>query len=208
MINFKILSLATVATLALGFTPAQANNLMNNEASGLVQGNIVTYDNSDFALRVGNDREILVGSISVEAGALANQSEAMVRGDITQRANSLMGADIHIGSIKAEAALQNNTWANVSGDISQDVNMSLDAGIRVGSINANYARNNDTYGYVGSDIMQRSGFASLVSLDIGSIDTDGNAFNNDARGAVGGYVFQSAGDFSSSIVSVGSVSAR
>ncbi len=175
MINFKILSLATVATLALGFAPAaQANDLMNNAASGYVEGSIISDDvsrGSAFFSSFGS-REILIGGLAVSDTAFGNNSSGYVSGDVRQLTGGSLEAKVHVGSIKAQSATLNRANGYVGGDIIQ---------------------------YVGP---WGQGVTNIGAIDAGN---DGNAFNNRAEGFVNGGVYQNVNPGTSSLINVGSV---
>ncbi len=175
MINFKILSLATVATFALGFAPVQANDLMNNQASGFVEGSIISdVEDTGFNYSSESSKEVLVGGISVSEIAFNNRAVGSVNGDVIQMSNSdSLDAKVHVGSIKARSAEFNEANGYVSGNITQLVGSWSDAVMAIGTIDAGAygnAYNNSAQGFVAGEIYQNAMVDSTSSLiNVGSI---------------------------------------
>ncbi len=172
MINFKILSLATVATLALGFAPAQANDLMSNAASGYVEGNIISNDFSRGSF-LNSSRDILIGGIAVSDTAFYNTASGSVNGNVTQMTSDALEAKIHVGSIKAQSAMLNRAEGAVNGNIAQYVGQWGQGVISIGAIDAEndgQAFNNRASGFVNGSVYQNAGgFGASSLINVGSV---------------------------------------
>lgn len=78
--------------IVLSASPAQANSLINNQATGIVEGNIIQK------MGKGADSFIAVGAISIEGGSAKNiKVQGHVKGDIIVQSDRT--TDVKIGSV-------------------------------------------------------------------------------------------------------------
>ena len=167
--TFKTLALVVTSVVALS-TSAMANELIDNNATGVVEGNIIQQAYEDTVLRAE------VGSI-IANNARDNYAFGEVRGDILQESwrgdqNKFVA---QVGTIRAKDAYMNQADGMVDGSVLQFAHgdhVTLDA--RVGSIDAgksdfSEAYGNRAFGFVGGDIVQDAGARSKLSARVGSM---------------------------------------
>ena len=164
--TFKTLALVATSVVALS-TSAMANDMIDNQASGVVEGSIYQMGGEDAVMRAE------VGSV-IANEARDNRAFGHVRGDIMQDNYRDRGAKLvaQVGTIRAKEAYMNQAEGWVDGDIIQGAfgdGVTLDA--RVGSIDAGkgVAFNNYAFGAVEGSIYQEAGSRSKLSARVGSI---------------------------------------
>lgn len=153
--NFKLSVLtAGVAAIALLSAPAMANELINNNASGYVDGDIRQESFGSGESNVTAE----VGSISADY-AENNSAEGHVEGDVYQGIWYAHNVSLttQVGSIKGKQLFDNKATGYVGGSIDQFVDSDFnERDIRVGSIDAgdSDAWGNRAEGYVAGSVYQ------------------------------------------------------
>ena len=181
MINFKkTLLTVSVAAIALGTSAAHANDLINNQASGYVGGDIY-QDASPY-----ESLTVEVGSVTAERAG-DNTASGVVDGNINQVSRNpghqLNQLTLQVGAIHADQdAFNNRATGHVAGDIMQEAygsDILLEA--RVGSIEATdggSALDNTADGYVGGSIYQFGQDGSRVKAKIGSLSGPNQSYQD------------------------------
>ena len=177
--KLKYTALALPVMVAFSMAPAQANDMINNQASGYVDGDIVQEAG------ILETEDLQVGSISAPR-AFDNTAQGYVGGRVTQMGNLWSGSPnapnklvAHVGSIDAaDDATNNHASGTVSGEIYQDASQGTDVqlDLRVGSIDAprgstgfGQALDNTADGFVNGNVYQVGFDGARVKARIGSI---------------------------------------
>lgn len=177
--KLKYTALALPVVMVFSMAPAQANDMINNQASGTVDGDIFQEAGAFETL------DLQVGSISAPR-AMDNSAQGYVGGRVTQMGNLWNGSPgnpnkltAHVGSIDAaDDAINNHANGTVQGEIYQDASQGSDVqlDLRVGSIDAprgsagfGGALDNTADGYVNGSVYQVGFDGARVKARIGSI---------------------------------------